>query len=335
MKLSWKPLSLIIVAVISMVLLVPSFIVIAFSRDIISTTKNKFSQTDVNVNPIHSIEISVYRTNTDKVEKVPLEEYVVGVVASEMNPNFDIEALKAQALAARTFLIRHMLSETETKKNSTNNADITDSNRTDQVYKNKVELQALWGDKFNEYYQKIQSAVLDTQGQILIYKQKPIDASFFSTSNGYTENSEDYWNLTLPYLRSVSSPWDKDAPKYFSKVTIPLNQFEEALGIKVSDSKIDDKSIRTKGNRVKEIQINGKRYTGREMREKFNLNSSDFTIKKVKNNIEFTTKGYGHGVGMSQYGANGMAKEGSTYIEILNYYYQGVQISNVNKILDI
>jgi len=332
MNLSWKPLTLVIIALISMVLFIPSFIVIAFSKDKISNTKDKYSLPDDN--SIHSIVISVYRTSTDKVEKVPLEEYVIGVVASEMNPTFDKEALKAQALAARTFLTRHMLSDSD-NNSSHHNADITDSNQIDQVYKNKVELQVLWGDKFHEYYQKIQSAVLDTKGQILIYDKKPIDASFFSTSNGYTENSEDYWNLTLPYLRSVSSPWDKDAPKYISKATFPLNQFEETLGVKVTNSKIVDKTMRTKGNRIKEIQINGKQFTGREIRDKFNLNSSDFTIKKVNNNIEFTTKGYGHGVGMSQYGANGMAKEGSTYKEILNYYYQDVQITNVNKILDI
>ncbi|MCI1589299.1 stage II sporulation protein D [Heyndrickxia oleronia] len=278
-----------------------------------------------------SIEVSVYRDQSQKVETLPLEEYVVGVVASEMNADFEEEALKAQALAARTFIIRHLL--LGGNSDLPEGANITDT-ISDQVFKNKTELKKQWGDEYNWRLKKITDAVKATSGEILTYNGTPIDAVFFSTSNGFTENSEEYWSSAIPYLKSVESPWDKKSPKFQSQKTISVTDFESQLGVKLNGTDIGAITSLTKGKRVSTVMIGGKQFTGREVRSKLNLRSSDFQWIRKGDNIIITTKGYGHGVGMSQYGANGMAEKGMNYKEIVKHYYQGVQIDSTKPFLE-
>ena len=161
----------------------------------------------------------------------------------------------------------------------------------------------------------------------MTYNGEPITATFFSTSNGYTENSEDYWPNSFPYLRSVPSPWDQSSPKFKYEKTISVQEFESKLGVVIKGNSLGRVTAWTAGKRVAKVDFSGKVLTGKEIREKLDLKSSDFSWVRRGDKVAITTKGYGHGVGMSQYGANGMAAEGKTYQDIVKYYYHGVQVT--------
>lgn len=267
-----------------------------------------------------TVEVSIKRTESDEVEKVPLEQYVISVVASEMPADFNKEALKAQAVAARTYIIQHLNQQDDPE------TIITDSTEH-QVYKNETELQEQWGKDFEEKMNKIKSAVLATEGEVITYNDEPITPTFFSMSNGYTEDAEAYWGNELPYLKSVESQWEMELPNFQEQVIFSYNELSEKLNIPIQvGQKVHLAMSRTNSNRVAELKIDDQTFSGKEIREKLGLRSSDFSIKQQNDHFVFTTKGYGHGVGMSQYGANGMAEDGKSYNDILNHYYQDVQI---------
>jgi stage II sporulation protein D len=173
--------------------------------------------------------------------------------------------------------------------------------------------------------------VTETAGTIVTYAGQPIDASFFSTSNGRTENSEEYWTNTVPYLRSVSSPWDRAvSPKFKQVQMIRRTVFNEALGLPNKPVAVTKLSY-TNGRRVQAITIGATTFTGREVREKLRLPSTTFRLKPVGDSIQITTYGYGHGIGMSQYGAQGMALAGYTADQILQHYYTGVALEKISQ----
>ncbi|GIO67549.1 stage II sporulation protein D [Paenibacillus cookii] len=281
-------------------------------------------------------QVSVYLTKTGQVEKLSLEDYVVGVVAAEMPAEFDLEALKAQAVAARTFIVRR-LADGDKSGVPGLQADVTDT-VAHQAYISQAELAAKWKEKPEELA-KLKRAVEESRNTIMTYNGKPITASFFSTGNGYTENSEDYWSQSIPYLRSVASPWDEQAPGYKETVQMSIKDFLTKLGL--ADKAVPASATgehrpfihilsTTEGHRIKEISIGGETFTGREVREKLGLRSSEFSWKTSGSDVLITTYGYGHGVGMSQWGAEGMAKEGYTATQILKHYYTGVQFSKAS-----
>jgi stage II sporulation protein D len=269
--------------------------------------------------------IPIYLTHEQKAITLPIEEYVIGVVAAEMPAHFELEALKAQAIAARTYLVHKLQTSNNILTNTVN----------DQAFITKEQMKNKWGMfEYRQNYKKISLAVYETRGVIATYEGQPIDAMFFSTSNGYTEDSENYWQGKLPYLRSVESPWDQNlSPKYHHQSTFSIQQFYEALGIKQNRGNL---SIiiteRYPSGRVKAANVNGQNFTGRQIRELLDLQSSDFTWKVNKNKVYVFTKGYGHGVGMSQWGAQGMAKMGKTATEILKYYYRGINLESNERI---
>ncbi|WP_017756579.1 stage II sporulation protein D [Calidifontibacillus oryziterrae] len=336
-----KPLFFILAVLFAIIIVVPTLLVLPFTTEKNSLVANQ-NNTQISANNTveasaasilqePTLEVAVYRSNTKKIDKIMLEDYVKGVVASEMPAEFELEALKAQALTARTYIVKQMV--TNEQISTPEGADVTDT-VIHQVYKSPAELKQIWGAADYEWKMaRISEAVEATKGQIITYKNEPITASFFSTSNGYTENSEDYWKNSFPYLRSVESPWDTASPKFQNQAVISVPDFEKKLGVKVSDQLVGKVIARTKGNRVAKVDINGKIFEGREVRELLGLKSSDFTWKKQGNQIIITTKGYGHGVGMSQYGANGMATEGKSFEDIITHYYQGTTISNVDPYL--
>ncbi|TCP20265.1 stage II sporulation protein D [Scopulibacillus darangshiensis] len=332
-----KRTAIILTLFILTVLIIPSMIVMPFAehaeqaakhdKDVAKAkTKDKTASQNKDKGP--AISVSVYRAAEDKVQSFDMHDYLVGVVASEMPADFNIEALKAQTLAARTYIVKHLLNEGSI--NVPKGAEVTDTTM-DQVFKDKADLKKIWGIDYEWKLAKIEKAVNATEGQIITYNGKPITPSFFSTSNGYTENAEDYWSNPYPYLKSVPSPWDRNSPKYEDVTTRSASDVENKLGIDFSKQKgeIGDIIDRTKGHRVAKIKVGGKTFTGREIREKLGLRSTDFNIVKQGDEVKITTKGYGHGVGMSQYGANGMAKAGDNYKQIVSYYYKGVDISNI------
>lgn len=286
-------------------------------------------------------EVSVYLSKLNRIETLPLDDYVMGVVAAEMPAEFESNALTAQAIAARTFIVQRLLNNDKSGV-LIEGADVTDT-VAHQVYISKETLEKEWiGEKATQLT-KLQRAVKDSSNIVMTYKGKPITASFFSTSNGYTENSEDYWNTSIPYLRSVTSPWDKDiAPHYKETMTISQKQFLSKLGLSnISIPTIKNENANslirilstTEGHRIKEVTIGGVKFSGREVREKLGLRSSQFSWETSGNDIVITTYGYGHGVGMSQWGANGMAKEGYTATQILKHYYTGIEFQQVTKLL--
>ncbi|WP_458411690.1 stage II sporulation protein D [Schinkia sp. CFF1] len=331
-----KPLVLLGAILFAIILLIPTLLVLPFTQEkhTLQVNKTTVPATVTQQNPTASepaIEVAVYRSKTKKIANIPLEEYVKGVVASEMPAEFELEALKAQALTARTYIIRQLLGDEPIS--APKGAVVTDT-VMHQVYKSPEELRAAWGPaNYDWKMARITEAVEATKGQIITYNNEPITASFFSTSNGYTENSEDYWKNSFPYLRSVESPWDKISPKFKDKVVVSVADFEKKLGVKVTSDKIGEIVSRTAGNRVAKVKINDKTFDGREIREKLELRSTDFTWKKQGNNVVITTKGYGHGVGMSQYGANGMATEGKSFKDIIIHYYKGTNISSAEPFL--
>jgi stage II sporulation protein D len=295
-------------------------------------------RTEVQLIPLQEdddVIVPVYLSHDKKVMELPLEKYVRGVVAAEMPASFELEALKAQALVARTYIIRRMAKEDNS--NVPGGAYVTDT-ILHQVHLTEEQLKEKWGALgYVLNMNKIHQAVNATKGQVIVYEGEPINATFFSTSNGYTENSEDYWRVSEPYLRSVASPWDADSPKFEATTRWSLQQFQERMGIRLSPSLIKSGKFmqvleQSPGRRVKQAQVGNKVFTGREIRERLELPSSQFSWKVEGKDIIFKTLGYGHGVGMSQYGAQGMALEGKTYQQIVKHYYQGVEITKLEDI---
>lgn len=289
--------------------------------------------------------VRVYLTHTGQVETLPLEEYVTGVLAAEMPTNFELAALKAQAIAARTFIVRR-LAAGDTSGVPGGNADVKDTVEH-QAYVSSESLQAWKREGRGKDLQKLQQAVELTRGIIMTHQGRPITASFFSSSGGYTENSEDYWSEPVPYLRSVSSPWEVQlnpqnevtVEQSVDEVFTKLGQQAPAIsalgrsGSKGVSNLFKVLSV-TAGGRVKNIQIGDQTYSGREVREKLELRSSQFTMELDGSQVKITTYGSGHGVGMSQWGANGMAKQGYTTTQILKHYYTGVSFNQVSDVLD-
>lgn len=289
--------------------------------------------------------VRVYLTRTGQVETLPLEEYVTGVLAAEMPTNFELAALKAQAIAARTFIVRR-LAAGDTSGVPGGNADVNDTVQH-QAYVSSDSLHAWKREGRGKDLQKLQQAVELTRGIIMTYQGRPITASFFSSSGGHTENSEDYWSELVPYLRSVSSPWELQlnpqnevtVEQSVDEVFAKLGQQAPAIstlgssGSKGISNLFKVLSV-TAGGRVKNIQIGDKTYSGREVREKLELRSSQFTMELDGSQVKITTYGSGHGVGMSQWGANGMAKQGYTTTQILKHYYTGVSFNQVSDVLD-
>lgn len=254
----------------------------------------------------------------NKINKLDLEDYVIGVVACEMPANFNNEALKAMAVAARTFALY---------KITTNKNYVLKSTTQDQCYIDESKMKKKWSSNYDKYYNKIKKAVNDTKNEYLTYNDKIIISFYFSISNGYTENCENVFSQKLDYLVSVDSSFDKTYNYKEKDLTISVSDFLSKLSIKDKSIKsIDIKKSKT--NHISYIYINGIKFKGTTFRKKLSLRSTDVDIKYDKDNVYITSRGYGHGVGMSQYGANVMAKKGYKYDEILKYYYSGVKLMN-------
>ena len=259
--------------------------------------------------------IKVKRKNGEVIN-IELEEYIIGVVSAEMPAAFQEQALMSQAIIARTYAL---------KANSKGQV-LTDTEST-QSYKSNDELKNIWGNSYDTYYNKIKNAVLNTEGMYLTYNGTYIEAVYHSTSNGYTEDASNVWGNSFPYLVSVSSEYDSLNPSFLQQTTITYEELSSKLGSEITKDTDFNIINKTTGNRVGNIEVNGKIYTGVDFRNILGLRSADFDITKTLDYVIFTTRGYGHGVGMSQYGANGMAKNGYSYIQILKHYYPRVSIS--------
>ena len=260
-------------------------------------------------------EITVYRSN-GSVINLNMTDYLIGVVSSEMPASFNFEALKAQSVLARTYALKAK----QTGKKLTDTVSTQSYIDIDQM-KNK------WGNSFNTYYNKIKNAVENTNGEYLSYNGNYIEALYHSTNNGKTESSLDVFGNYYPYLISVSSEYDKNASSYLRTINMPLDTISNKLGLSLNNDSVISILSYTDGGNIKEININGNNFSGKKVRELLGLRSADFDISISDNNANITTRGYGHGVGMSQYGANGMANAGYSYKDILSHYYPGTTLT--------
>lgn len=299
---------------IMLIIIIP-VIVMNFSNKYEIISKIKYGSID-------NVIIKVKRVSTGEILNVPLEEYVTGVVAGEMPVTFNLEALKAQAVASRTYVLK--------QKEQNNEYDVEYSTNN-QVYLTYETLQNNWADNYDENIIKIKDAVNATKGQVILYNNEIIDALFFSTSNGYTENSEDVFSSSKPYLVSVNSEWDKtESPAFSSSVEVTKQEFLFNLGLSDNNVITISNEEKTSTGRLKRLTINGTQFESKKIRSIFKLKSTSFSINVSDNQVIFNVNGFGHGVGMSQYGANGMAKEGYSYEDIINHYYKNCEIKKIN-----
>ena len=297
---------------------IPFFIVIIFNKD------KKDEIKEIKLKYMSNINIRVKRVNKDIIENVSLENYIEGVVAGEMPALFEIEALKAQAVASRSYALNKMI------ENVDNEYDVVDTTMN-QVYLDEEQLKNKWSENYLEYINRIRQAINETSMEYLEYDNSPINAMFFSTSNGYTEDAQTVFKEDVPYLKSVDSFWDEQVSQSFIYETkIKLVEFYKILNLNYNNNlniKILEKS---KSNRITKLKINNTEFTGKEIYQKLKLRSTDFTISKIDDEVIITTKGYGHGVGMSQYGAQGMAVNGYSYKDILSHYYTNTHLKKIN-----
>lgn len=266
------------------------------------------------------IDVTIKDADSSEETTLNLEEYIVGVVAGEMPASFAEEALKAQAIAARSYALSKINSAT------TSYDLVTDI--TNQVYITTEQMQEKWGGDYEYYYNRVKKAVEDTKNLVMEYEGEIISAYYFAMSNGYTEDVSLVFGENRDYLVSVDSTWDEDVKNFTTATTFSKQEFCTKLNIDCTNIVIGD-IVRSETNRVNAITINDQEFKGTTVRTLLGLRSTDFTID-ISDDVKITTKGYGHGVGMSQYGANAMAKNGSNYEEILHHYYKDVDIVEIN-----
>ncbi len=274
--------------------------------------------------------------STGTVLDVPVREYLIGVVCAEMPATFESEALKAQAVAAHTYAERIRLRNLEHTDPSLLGADFSNDSSLYQAYYTESQIRTAFGDAFDVYYSKIEAAVDAVCSELLYYQEEPIVAAFHAMSAGQTENAETVWGSPLAYLVSVDSQTDTAAPRYQETVALTAENVKQILSAQQPDIVFSEDPAEwfsieavSEAGTVLTVQGGSQLWSGQQLRELFSLRSACFTISYAQGEFIFTTKGYGHGVGMSQYGANAMAQNGSTYEEILSHYYPGVTLKTI------
>lgn len=270
-----------------------------------------------------------------KVETLTLDNYLAGVLSAEMPATFPVEALKAQAVAARTYTMNRA---SLTPSSEHQGAMVCSNSAHCKAYRPIEDAADKWGDKSNVYTNKIKSAIRDTDGEILLYDGKPISAVFFSMSSGKTERAVDVWGSDVPYLQSVESPGETQLENFEATVTFSYDEFKKKLTEKYPKMVFgDDPSLwitdvtRSDAGGVMKLTVGGVSLKGSDLRTLLSLRSTNFSVSFANDAVTVSTKGYGHGVGMSQYGAKILAEEGKIYRDILSTYYKGVNFGKISK----
>lgn len=264
-----------------------------------------------------------------EVTEMTMSDYLWCVTAAEMPASFEAEALKAQVVTARTYTVWKMA----VGEPNHPDADVCTDINCCQAFLSREQAAATWGESAAFYTEKISAAVSDTDGQIITYEGQPIQAVFFSSAAGRTEDAVAVWGNSVPYLVGVDSPEGDDVPNYHTEVTLTAEEFRETFlasypGADLSGSPSGwfRNATATASGRVASVDVGGVTVKGTELRSLFSLRSASFTVETGENSVTFQVTGYGHGVGMSQYGANALAQQGMTYEEILKWYYTGVEV---------
>lgn len=343
-----RKIGIYMIMVLVITILLPTVIVKAFNfvprENVVSgerakVPKNEPAKVIEEKEPVEVVEsvemINLYNPYNDSVEKIELELYVKGVVAAEMPAEFHIEALKAQAVAARTYAVNKILRYPD--GHPEHKAASVCRGIHCQAFLSLDELRQIKGESWIEnYWGKIEEAADSTRGQLIYYNGEVAESLYHSTSGGMTEDAVNVFTTDTPYLKSVESPYEENAPRYKTVITITDEEFIEKINNAYPEAKVNTENLtekiklieKTSSGRIKKLAIGKEILDGRTFRDLFKLNSTNFTITYITKLkiIDITTQGFGHGVGMSQWGANGMGKNGSSYLDILNHYYTGVEI---------
>jgi stage II sporulation protein D len=280
------------------------------------------------------VNIRLFRAELGEVVTLPLDEYLVGVVAAEMPASFAPEALKAQAVVARTYAVSRLAAFGGQGCSRHPGADICDDFAHCQAWEPEEKSLAKWpAGEAQGYLQRIRRAVQETSGQIIVAGGQPIDAVFHAHCGGHTENSEDVWTSASSYLRGVPCPycegsrwWETTQEFSGAQFAGALLPYVSALPVSAAGRPLLDGVLRTATGRVRTLRVGGEQLRGRDLRAALELPSTKFSWRISGDSVIFTTRGFGHGVGLCQYGADGQARAGKSYREIINFYYRGVEI---------
>lgn len=279
--------------------------------------------------------MKVLRASSNRVETMSDLEYVIGAVSAEMPPTYHTEALKAQAAACYTFALRSRNEQLKKPDDALSGAYINDDSSQHQGFISKEESREKWGGKFDTYYKKISEACEAVVGKAIVYNGEPIVAAFHAICSGQTESAQVVWGKDLPYLQSVQSTGDRLSPDYASTLSLTKDQFS-TMAKKLGQVSLEGDASKwfanpetSKAGTVTSITIGGQKVTGQQAREAFGLRSACFTLEYKNDRFTFHVSGYGHCVGMSQYGADYMARQGSSWEEIIQHYYKGAEIKEL------
>lgn len=319
-----------------LILAIPFLAFTSSGKDKVSSPSSAPTPSADKEDPVETDSFKLYNHKTGKVEAISVSDYVKRVVAAEMPADYHTEALKAQAVAAHTYALNMKKQQEASPSKALNGADLSTDPATSQSYMDLEELKSFYGDKFESSYKKISDAVDAVIDKVIIYDNEPIAAAFHSISGGMTEDAANVWGRSLAYLKPVLSDGDQLSPNYETKTELSADEIKTKLSAKFSGLTFPQDASKwitikalTDSKMVKEADICGKTVSGVELRSALGLNSAYFTVSYQDGKFTFDTKGKGHGVGMSQYGADYLARQGKTYDEILKYYYSGVEIATL------
>lgn len=281
----------------------------------------------------HDRDVTLTIQDGGTTEQMTLERYLTGVVRGEMPASFEMEALRAQAAAERSYVYYQLAAG---RKDAHPDADFCTDHTCCSAYLSETAAREKWGGDFAPWNTRVEQAVSDTDGQVVLYNGRPILAVFHSSSAGRTAAAGDVWSGDLPYLVSVDSPeGEETVPNYYSTVTFTAAEAKEKLLAAHPELKLSGTPDRWFGaaaengsGRVETVSVGGTDIEGTELRRIFGLRSACFTVAADSESVTFRVTGYGHGAGMSQYGANQLAREGKTWQEILEWYYTGATVGN-------
>ena len=282
----------------------------------------------------NGVVFKVYLPETNELKEYSAKEYLFGVVAGEMDITYEDETLKAQTVAAYSLALYRKEKRRKTPDKSIKNADLTSDSKVDQAFLTKEQIQEKWGENYSQYAKKLEDVIDFVLGKYITYNGEIAETVYHDTSGGKTETAENIWGSKIEYLQSVQSVGDLLNPNYLTKVSVPTDEFVRLLSesnVNISADELKTKvkiASRSESGTVLSVQVGTDSLKGTKIREIFNLRSANFDISFTDEKAEFTVRGYGHGVGMSQYGANEMAKQGSTFEDILKWYYKGCEITD-------
>ena len=329
-----------VMAIIGTIIFIPAFLAIFWRPADVPLLSQSFQMAEsITENTAEDIFINIYIENTGQLVTLNLEEYIKGVVAAEMPASFEIEALKAQAVAARTYAAKKMRAFGGRGYPKHPDADISSNYAVGQAFAEEGRLKNKWGQDFDKYWNKISLAVNSTHGIVLTHNGELIYAFYHSTSGERTASSKEVWGTDLPYLKSVSCSCSRFSPRYTDTREISATELQARLGSDIGIPAYAPGGVhslppinileRTESGRVGKVMIGSKTLSGVEARERLQLRSTNFTVEASGGNFLIKTIGFGHGVGLCQYGANGQAKESRDFRQILNYYYQDITFMNL------